>query len=319
MPEPDLADLQAFAAVAAARSFRGAAYRRGLSASALSEAVRRLEARLGLRLLNRTTRSVTPTEAGQRLLDRLAPALREVTEALDAVNSLRDSPTGTLRLNVPGIVARVVLPPIIGPFLRRHPGIAVEIQAEDSFIDVLAEGFDAGVRYDERLERDMIAVPIGPRTQRFVAAAAPAYLAARGLPEHPNDLLAHDCIRHRFHGGAMAIWEFEREGETVKISPEGRLTSNAPDLQIAAATQGLGIIASFEEFLAPALAAGALVPVLEPWWQRFSGPFLYFPSRRHMPGPLRAFVDFLRDGSTVATPLVGSDRGGDIPRLSLST
>ena len=182
MPEMNLADLEAFAAVARHRSFRGTAKRRGVSASTLSEAVRRLEARLGVRLLNRTTRSVTPTEAGARLLERLAPALGEVSAALDAMNGFRDSPTGTLRLNVPTIVARLILPPIIEGFLKAHPGVTCEIAAEDSFVDVLAAGFDAGVRYDERLEQDMIAVPIGPRVQRFAAAAVTASPAASPRP-----------------------------------------------------------------------------------------------------------------------------------------
>src|SRR5712691_9716819 len=197
MTELDLTDLDAFAAVARHRSFRGAATVRGTSASTLSEAVRRLETRLGVRLLNRTTRSVTPTEAGTRLLERLVPALGEVTAAVDAVNGFRDSPTGTLRLNVPTAVARLILPPIVEGFLKANPGITIEITAEDSFIDVLAAGFDAGIRYDERLEQDMIAVPIGPRIQRYAAAAAPGYLAAHGRPDHPKDLLGHACIRHR--------------------------------------------------------------------------------------------------------------------------
>src|ERR1700755_3314919 len=186
MEQPDLADLDAFTAVARSRSFRGAATVRGVSASALSEAVRRLEARLGLRLLNRTTRSVTPTEAGTQLLERLAPALSEVSAAIDAVNKFRNSPTGTLRLNVPGIVAQLFLPPIVERFLRAHPGIVVEVTADDSFIDVVAAGFDAGVRYDERLEQDMIAVPIGPRTQRYAAGAAPSYLDKHGPPQPPR-------------------------------------------------------------------------------------------------------------------------------------
>ena len=162
---------------------------RGVAASSLSEAVRRLEARLGMRLLNRTTRSVTPTEAGQRLLERLAPALGEVAAAVDAVNDFRDTPSGTLRLNVPGIVAYAILPDIASRFLEAHPGITLEVTAQDDFIDVLAAGYDAGIRYDERLERDMIAVPIGPRIQRFVIAAAPSYLAAHGEPRDPEDLL----------------------------------------------------------------------------------------------------------------------------------
>lgn len=263
MPELDLADLDAFTAVARQRSFRGAATQRGVSASTLSEAVRRLEARLGVRLLNRTTRSVTPTEAGARLLDRLTPALGEVQAALDVVNTFRDSPTGTLRLNVPGIVARVVLPPIIEAFLKAHPGITMEVVADDSFIDVLAAGFDAGVRYDERLEQDMIAVPIGPRVQRFAAAAAPSYLEAHGRPKHPKDLLNHACIRHRFASGVTPPWEFERNGEIVRISPSGPLVTTAVELRLGAAIAGLGVISSFEEFLAPAMRSGQLEPVLE--------------------------------------------------------
>jgi DNA-binding transcriptional LysR family regulator len=294
MTELDLADLDAFTAVARLRSFRGAATVRGVSASTLSEAVRRLETRLGLRLLHRTTRSVTPTEAGSRLLDRLVPALGEVSAALDAVNSFRDSPTGTVRLNVPTIVAGRILPPIVAGFLRAHPGITLEITTDDSFIDVLAAGFDAGVRYDERLEQDMIAVPIGPRTQRFVAAAAPTYLAAFSRPEHPRDLLGHACIRHRFISGATPPWEFERDGEVLRISPTGPLVASTPELEVSAAVAGVGVIYSFEDYLAPMLACGTLVPLLEDWWQRFSGPFLYYASRRHMPAPLRAFVDYIR-------------------------
>jgi DNA-binding transcriptional LysR family regulator len=294
MAEVDLADLDAFTAVARQRSFRGAAMLQGVSASTLSEAVRRLETRLGVRLLNRTTRSVTLTEAGARLLERLVPALGEVSAALDAVNGFRDSPMGTLRLNVPGIVARLILPPIGEGFLKAHPGITLEVVAEDSFIDVLAAGFDAGVRYDERLEQDMIAVPIGPRRQRFVAAAAPAYLAARGQPQHPKDLLGHACIRHRFASGVIHPWEFERAGEVVRISPSGPLTASNIEMELSAAIAGLGVIYGFEEILAPALAKGALVPVLEDWGQGFSGPFLYYASRHHMPAPLRAFIDFIK-------------------------
>ncbi|WP_342239980.1 LysR family transcriptional regulator [Inquilinus sp. OTU3971] len=294
MSSPDLSDLDAFVAVARARSFRGAATLRGVSASSLSDALRRLEARLGVRLLNRTTRSVTPTEAGERLLERLGPALGEIAGALDAVNSVRDSPTGTLRLNVPTIVGRHILPPIAARFLVAHPGIRLEVTAEDSFVDVLAEGFDAGIRYEERVERDMIAVPVGPRVQRFVVAAAPSYLAARGRPLHPKDLLDHSCIRHRFASGRLAGLEFERDGQIIRISPDGPLIANALEMEVAAAVAGLGVISSFEEVLRPHLDSGALVPVMEEWWQSFSGPFLYYQSRTHMPAPLRAFVDFIK-------------------------
>ncbi|MBO1073073.1 LysR family transcriptional regulator [Roseomonas marmotae] len=295
MAEPPLADLEAFAAVARARSFRGAAAGRGASPSALSEAVRRLEARLGLRLLNRTTRSVTPTEAGQRLLERLGPALGEVAAALEALNGLRGSPSGTLRLNVPGIVARVVLPPITGRFLARYPGVALELTVEDSFVDVLAAGCDAGIRYDESIERDMIAVPLGPRRQRYVLAAAPSYLAAHGTPGHPREVLAHRCIRHRFLSGTTLPWEFERGGQVVRVSPEGPLRANSIELEISAATDGLGLIYGFEEVLAPLLADGRLVPLLPEWWLSFPGPCLYYAGRRHMPAPLRAFVDLLHE------------------------
>lgn len=294
---PDLQDLAAFLAVAQTGGFREAARRTGGSASNISEAVRRLETRLGVRLLNRTTRSVAPTEAGMRLAERLAPALGEVAAALDVVNAFRDRPTGTLRLNVPASVSRLVLPSIVPPFLRAYPDIKLEVIVEDGFVDVLAAGCDAGIRYDERLEQDMIAVPIGPRMQRFATAASPAYLDTHGRPEHPRDLLAHACLRGQFASGAIPTWEFERDGEVVRLDPAGPLLVRlgaAVDLAVSAAVQGLGIIHLFEDWLRPHLDSGELEPVLEPWWQRFSGPFLYYPGRRHVPAPLRAFVDFIR-------------------------
>ena len=295
----DLQDLASFAAVVRAGGFRDAAKSSGESASRLSEAVRRLEARLGVRLLNRTTRSVAPTEAGRRLADRLAPALGEVEAALDVVNAFRDRPAGTLRLNVPGSASRLVLPPIVPAFLRAFPDIRLDIVVEERFVDVLAEGCDAGIRYEERLEQDMIAVPIGPRTQRTATAAAPGYLQAHGTPEHPRDLLRHACLRNRFESGVMPPWEFEREGVVVRIDPTGPLITTAgmgTDLVIEAAVAGLGVVGIFEDWLRPHLHTGALVPVLEDWWQRFPGPFLYYPGRRHLPAPLRAFVDFIRSG-----------------------
>lgn len=294
MNDLPLADLEAFASVATARSYRGAAALRGVSASSLSEAVRRLETRLGTRLLNRTTRSVTPTEAGQRLLDRLSPMLADLAGALDEVRSSDAAPAGRLRINVPTIVAKLFMPPIVVPFLKAHPGIVMEIEARDTFIDVFAAGFDAGVRYDESLDLDMIAIPIGPKTQRFCAAASPAYLAERGVPRHPGDLTAHRCIRHRFENGRLSGWEFERGGETVRVSPPETLVANAIELELAAACGGLGIIATFHDFLRPHLDSGELVEVLADWQQPFSGPFLYYPSRRHMPAPLRAFVDWVK-------------------------
>lgn len=296
----DLEDLKALVTVARAKGFREGARISGVSASGMSEAVRRLETRLGVRLLNRTTRSVAPTEAGARLLERLGPALREVDAALDVVNGFRERPAGTLRLNVPVSVARLVLPAIVPGFLAAYPDIRLEIAAEDAFVDVLASGCDAGIRYGERLEQDMIAVPIGPRRQRFATAAAPAYLDARGRPRHPQDLLNHACLRGRFSSGAMAPWEFARDGETVRIEPSGPLVvspGGAVDLAIAAAIGGLGIIHLFEEWLRPHLDSGALEPVLEPWWESFSGPFLHYPGRRLVPAPLRAFLDYIRSAA----------------------
>lgn len=294
----DVADLNAFVTVARARSFRGGARLSGGSASGLSEAVRRLEGQLGVRLLHRTTRSVVPTEAGARLLERLGPALAEVEAALDVVNGYRERPAGTLRLNVPVSAARLVLPAIVPPFLAAYPDIRLEVIAEDGFVDVLAAGCDAGIRYDDRLELDMIAVPIGPRVQRFATAASPGYLSGHGRPEHPRELLAHACLRGRFGSGAMmAPWEFERDGEVVRVEPDGPLLVRigaATDLAIDAAIAGTGIIHLFEDWLRPHLDSGALEPVLESWWQRFPGPFLYYSGRRLVPAPLRAFVDFIK-------------------------
>jgi DNA-binding transcriptional LysR family regulator len=295
MADIDLADLQAFAAVARARSFRGAAIARGGSASTLSEAVRRLETRLGVRLLNRTTRSVTATEAGQRFLERLEPALGEVRAALEVVDGFRDTPRGVLRLNVPVIVARSILPEIAIGFLETHPDVTLEVIVEDTFVDVMAAGYDAGVRYDERLEQDMIAVPIGPRTQHFVTAAAPAYLARHGAPTHPEDLMAHTCIRHRFHDRPPFLWEFEKDGEVIRLDPPTRVVANNLEMELGAAIGGVGIISTFDAVLGPIIASGALQPVLQDWWQSFPGPFLYYPSRRLMPGPLRAFVDYVKN------------------------
>lgn len=291
-----LDDLAAFVAVARAGGFRLAARSAGGTASGYSDAVRRLEARLGVRLLNRTTRSLAPTEAGARLLEQLGPALEQVDIALDAVNGVRDRPAGTLRLNVPVSAARLILPQLVPPFLSAYPEIRVEVTAASELVDILASGCDAGIRYEERLERDMIAVPIGPRRQRFATAASPAYLDRRGRPQHPRDLLGHACLRGKFSDRAMPPWEFERDGEILLIDPPGPLLVNAggaTDLGVAAAVAGCGVIQLFEDWLRPHLDAGALEAVLEPWWQVFPGPYLYYPSRKYLPAPLRAFVDFI--------------------------
>ncbi|EIL89871.1 LysR family transcriptional regulator [Rhodanobacter fulvus Jip2] len=295
--KPNLADLNAFVTVATAGGFREGARLSGGSASMLSEAVRRLETQLGVRLLHRTTRSVAPTEAGKGLLERLRPALAEVDGALDVVNRFRERPAGTLRLNVPMSASRLVLPAIVPPFLAAYPEIRLEVLTDESFIDVLAAGCDAGIRYDERLEQDMIAVPIGPRVQRFATAASPAYLDRHGRPQHPRDLLAHACLRGRFASGNMPAWEFEKDGETVLVEPTGPLVvrmGGASDLAVDAAVAGCGIVAMFEDWIRPQLDSGVLEAVLEPWWLSFPGPFLYYPGRRLVPAPLRAFIDFIK-------------------------
>jgi len=301
----DLNDLKAFVAVARARGFREAARTSGVSASRLSDTVRRLEAQLGVRLLNRTTRSVALTEAGNELLLRLGPALTEVDAALDAVNGFRDKPAGTLKLNVPLSAARLVLPSIVPAFLAAYPDIRLEVVAEESFVDVLAAGCDAGIRYDDRLEQDMIAVPIGPRVQRFAAAASPAYLDRRGRPEHPRELIGHACLRGRFPSGAMPAWEFERDGEAVRINGIGPLVveiGGAVDLAVESAIAGVGVAYLFEDWLRPHLDSGALEPVLQAWWPRFSGPFLYYSGRRLVPSPLKALIDFIKQAGGQASP-----------------
>lgn len=291
-----MADLSSFALVAANRGFRQAARASGQSASMLSEAVRRLEQQLGLRLLLRTTRSVTPTEAGALLLSRLRPALDEVAGALDVLNELRDSPRGTLRLNVPVIAARLFLPDLINRFLAAYPHIMLDLVVDNNFVDVVAGGFDAGIRYGESLAQDVIAVPIGPRSQRYAIGAAPGYLALRGVPRHPRDLLDHACIRMKFLSGAMAPWEFEKDGQTLAVEPSGPLivTPTSYELGVSGAIAGLGVIGMFEECLAPYFASGELTPVLEDWWLRFPGPYLYYAGRKHLPAPLRAFIDFIQ-------------------------
>jgi DNA-binding transcriptional LysR family regulator len=297
----NLDDVRVFAAVARAGGFREASRASGTSASSASEAVRRLEAELGVRLLHRTTRSVAPTEAGTALLDRLGPALAEIVAALDVVQSSRDQAAGTLRLNVPVVASRLVLPGVLPPFLAAHPGIRVEVTANDQLVDILAAGCDAGIRYEETLEKDMVAVPIGQREQGLALGASGAYLERHGRPTHPRELLDHACLRGRFSNGALCPWEFERDGEIVKVDPPGRLVGslgNAMDLLVDAAIAGTGLVYWFEDWLRPHLESGALKPVLERWWPRFSGPFLYYPSNRHMPAALRAFVDFIRTDGT---------------------
>lgn len=291
MDDLDLRDLSAFAAVARHRNFRRAALEQRVSVSTLSERVRALEERLGLRLLNRTTRSVAPTEAGQRLLDRLAPALREVVEAVAQVRGAADDPSGRLRINAPPPAAQLVLAPLVAGFLERYPRVTLEVVTDSALIDIVADGFDAGVRYEEHLAQDMIAVPLGP-PERYVVVASPALLAVHGVPRTPEDLRDRPCITTRFRSGRQLPWEFEKDGQTLRIQPEARLSSTLSALLIQAAIDGAGFFLAFEGHVREAVAEGRLVTVLDDWCPPFPGPFLYYPSRRQPPPALAAFVAY---------------------------
>ena len=291
----DLNELTAFAAVARLRSFRKAALERGVSASALSHALRALEERLGVRLLNRTTRSVTPTQAGQLLLARLEPAMREIDDALLDLSAMQDVPAGTLRLNVPRPAARLLLGPMLAGFAARYPRVQVEVVTDDGMIDIVRDGFDAGIRFGEQVAADMIAVPVGA-PQPFVVVASPAYLAAHGAPATPRDLLAHACIGRRFPSGRQYAWEFGREEDAVSIAVGGPLLFDDDELMLRAARDGAGLASVYEADARADLAAGRLARVLEDCLPPPSRYFLYYPGRRQMPPVLRAFVDMLRAG-----------------------
>ncbi|MGQ9369246.1 LysR family transcriptional regulator [Azospirillum sp. ST 5-10] len=292
MDDPDLRDLTAFATVARHRNFRRAAQELRVSASGLSQRLRELEARLGVRLLNRTTRSVALTEAGERLLGEVGPALRQVGDALDRIRSRAGEPSGRLRINAPAPAAELVLKPMVPAFLAQHPRIDLEIVIDASLVDIVAAGFDAGVRYEETLAQDMVAVPLGP-PERYVVVAAPAVLERYGVPRAPEDLEACPCIATVFPSGARLPWELEKDGRTVRVSPPVRFAAGQVSLQLEAALQGLGFLATFEGYTRDLIAAGRLVPVLEDWCPPFSGPFLYYPSRRQPPPALAAFVAFV--------------------------
>jgi DNA-binding transcriptional LysR family regulator len=295
MQSISLADLEAFAAVARHRSFRRAAVERAVSPSLISQTVRRLEERLGVRLLNRTTRSVMPTQAGEELLAGLAPAFAGIAEAVERVNSFRETPSGTLRINAPRPAAYALIAPVVADFLAAYPGVDLEIAADDALIDIVAAGFDAGVRFGESIAQDMIAVSLGP-PQRMIVIASPAHLERHGCPREPGDLIGRNLIRLRFPNGVIFPWELEKEGRSLTVVPNGRLTVNDPELQLRAALDGAGFAFMFENYVRPALASGRLVSVLDDWCPAFPGPFLYYSSRRHVPAALRAFIDFVRDG-----------------------
>ena len=294
MADLDLRDLEAFVAVARTRNFRRAATEQRVSVSSLSQRLRALEERLGVRLLNRTTRSVALTEAGELLVGRVGPAMADVASALEQVRELREVPSGRLRINAPAPAVQLVLAPMVAPFLTRYPQIELEIVAQTSLIDIVREGFDAGVRYGEHLAQDMIAISLGP-PQRYAVVASPSFIAAHGKPKQPKDILDRPCMVTRFESGVQVEWEFEKAGRVVKITPAGTLISAHTGLQLQAACDGLGLWMTFEGHVRAAIDAGALVSVLDDWCPYFPGPFLYYPSRRQPPPALKAFIDFVAE------------------------
>ncbi len=290
----DYAELRAFAAIVEHGSFARAAAQLGLSRSALSQTIRGLEERLGLRLLNRTTRSLAPTEAGARLLAGLLPALADLDAAVANVRALRDTPTGVLRINASRIAAIHRLAPLIGPFQAAYPDIALDIVAEDRLVDIVAERFDAGLRLGEMIERDMVAVKLGGELELMVVAA-PSYLERFGTPETPRDLRHHRCINFRWPtDGSLYRWEFERGAEKLEVAVEGPLTVTEPEVAIRAVLDGVGIGYLFDLQIGQLVETGRMVRLLADWTPPFPGFYLYYPSRRQMPPPLRAFLDFVQ-------------------------
>jgi DNA-binding transcriptional LysR family regulator len=290
----ELASLSMFLAVAEQQSFTRAAAKLGISQSALSHAMRRLEARLGLRLLARTTRSVAPTEAGERLLETLRPALDEIDLKLAALTELRDRPAGTVRITTSVHAARAVLWPVIDRLTAENPDIHVELDIDAGFVDIVAGRFDAGVRLGESLEKDMIAVRIGPRL-RMAAVGAPSYFARRGTPATPHDLARHSCINLRLAtSGGLYHWEFGQSVQELRVKVDGQLVLNDVDLIVAAAVAGHGIAFMVEDHVAKQIAAGTLIRVLEDWCEPFDGYCLYYPSRRQPSPAFRLVLDALR-------------------------
>ena len=291
----NLSHLAAFAAVARHSSFRKAGAELALSASAISYAIRGLEERLGVSLFNRTTRSVALTGAGQRLLERLQPALRDVDDALDEMNGFRGTPAGTLRINTSRVAAELLVGPLLARFLAAYPEVQVEVAENDGLLDIVGSGFDVGVRFEEAVPEDMVAVPIG-NTQRMAIVASPAYMERCGAapPRHPGDLLQHECIRYRFPSGRIYKWEFERKGVRLELDVKGRLVAESGPVAMQAALGGGGIACLLEDYVSELLAQGRLVRMLEDWCPRFPGFMLYYPRQRRMPPALRAFIDTVR-------------------------
>jgi len=294
MRREELGDLMAFLAVAEERSFTRAAARLGTSQSALSHTVRRLEAALGLRLLTRTTRSVAPTEAGDRLIETLRPAFDDIDSKLAALSELREKPAGTIRINTSEHAAQAILWPALGRVLPDYPDVKVELVVEAGLIDIVADRFDAGVRLGEQVARDMIAVRISPDL-RMAAVAAPSYFARRAPPLSPQDLAQHDCINLRFSTrGDLYAWEFEKDGRELRVRVEGQFVFNRPALVVNAAVAGFGLAFVLEDHVAAEIADGRLIRVLDDWCPPFSGYHLYYPSRRQQSPAFALVVEALR-------------------------
>ena len=285
-------DLDAFLAVAQAGSFRRAAADRGLTPSALSQSLRNLEERMQVRLLNRTTRSVSLTEAGEVLLTRLTPAFSDIEAAVDEVLSLGGRPAGRVRINAPAPPIEHILMPVVPGFLAAYPGISLEIIEDAGYVDIVRDGFDAGIRFGLEMAQDMIAVPLADAVE-YAVVGSPGYLAAHGVPRHPDDLLSHNCIRHRFPGSIFK-WRFARDGEEVALTPGGRLTINHAHHARAAAEAGTGLARLALPYVETALAEGRLVRVLEDWSPQLGKWHLYYPSRRQQPPAFGAFLAYLR-------------------------
>jgi DNA-binding transcriptional LysR family regulator len=292
MPTPELLHLRALAAVAEWSSFRRAATAMNVSPSALSQAVRTLEQSLGVPLLQRTTRSVAPTEAGKQLLAELRPLLAGLDAAMANVGQFQTEVRGTLRLNLPRSAASLWLEPLLGGFLRAHPGIHLEVSSQDAMADIVPGGFDAGVRFPESLPRDMVAVPVGPM-QRFVVVATPAVAQAHGVPLLPEDLLQRPCVRQRFPSGALYHWQFRKGDVAQALDVNGPLTVDDQRLALGAALGGVGWAYVYEAMAAPSLQAGRLVQALADWCPPEPGFQLYYPGRRQVSPALRAFIDWV--------------------------
>ncbi len=292
MPREDISDLLAFLAVARERSFTKAAGKLGVSQSALSHTIRRLEARLGLRLLTRTTRSVSSTQAGERLLNTIGPHLDEVEQELAALSELRDKPAGTIRITTSDHAANTILLPKLGPLLREYPDIKVELVIDYGLKDIAAERYDAGVRLGEHLARGMIAVPIGPAV-RLVVVGTPAYFEKRPAPKKPQELMSHCCINLRLPSGLYA-WEFAKGRRELKVRVEGQVIVNGVDEAISAARAGIGLGFVPEDLVAPHVTSGELRTALEDWTPPFSGFHLYYPSRKQASPAFSLIVDALR-------------------------